>query len=346
MELNRRETQRGIIFRTQKFVDDEMATSNMVMLRERMKILNQAFERFQVEHNVVIETLVQPEDMEAQNEMYESVQQKYLQLKTAIESRQDELVELVEQDIERDRERQNEEHDQEIRNNQFNGEDNERDSEANEQANANNDRSERMARNEASNRESASGGTDYQANGNLNINARMNNDELLLDRFKPPKFYGIYAKWSEWKSAYDSMVHNTTINDTKKFYLLKQCLAGQAERILNGWQMIGANYAAAYKTVCDIYENKYRIIMAHLDELQAMPKMGQESYENLRLTIDTTNSVLRQLRVCGSPVEHWDQFLVHHLITRMAPRVLANWETSHDLNEMPKLDVVLKFMEK
>lgn len=62
--------------------------------------------------------------------------------------------------------------------------------------------------------------------------------------------------------------------------------------------------------------------------------------------IDTTNSEIRQLRVNGSPVEHWDQLIIYTLITRMPSKTLAVWEEINDFSDMPTLDDVLNFLGK
>lgn len=62
--------------------------------------------------------------------------------------------------------------------------------------------------------------------------------------------------------------------------------------------------------------------------------------------IDNINRATRQLRVVGSPVDTWEHILVYGVITRMPPRTLSIWETTQDLNEMPKLSDVLEFLEK
>lgn len=121
---------------------------------------------------------------------------------------------------------------------------------------------------------------------------------------------------------------------------------GCAAQIVCGWQAIGENYAEAYNSLLAVFDNEYRITMAHLEELQNMPRAEFESHDNLRAMVDGTNRVLRQLRVAGSPVQHWDQIVVHALISRMPPRTLNAWETSQDLMNMPPLDDVLKFLER
>lgn len=333
MELNRREAQISIIERMLTFTkSEEFVNTEARLIKRKLELLNEAFDKFQEEHLKIVEANVEQENMSVQSELHENIQEMYLEAFNKLESRREEI--------------QADQNANSVRANHINQQGAEnpvRNSEQNELPLQNGDAI------------GSANGQDENVHTQFNTNqerqnhshqARIEIDEFLLDRFKPPKFHGIYSKWSEWRSSFDSMVHNTSLPDTKKMYLLKQCLSGQAERILGGWQVTGENYAAAYKSLCDIYENRYRIIMAHLDELKNIPRMAMESYEGLRAMIDTTNSVLRQLRVCGSPVEQWDHMLVHHLITRMPPKISASWETSHNLSEMPKVEMVLKFLEK
>lgn len=184
------------------------------------------------------------------------------------------------------------------------------------------------------------------ANNQGNNRPNIGND-VRLERITPDIFHGEYSKWKEWKSMYEGLVHNNQhITDTQKFHYLLRAVQGSAAQIVCGWQAIGENYAEAYNSLLAVYDNEYRIIMAHLEELQNMPKLELESHDSLRSMVDGTNRVIRQLRVAGSPVEHWDQIIVHALISRMPPRTLNAWETSQDLMVMPPLDDVLKFLER
>lgn len=171
--------------------------------------------------------------------------------------------------------------------------------------------------------------------------------DIRLESIRPTKFNGDYSCWNEWRAMYDSLIHNQTrLSSTEKFHYLKRSLSDSAEQVLSGWQAVGDNYQAAYDSLVQVYENNYRITMAHLDTLTSMPKQSVETHEALRNMIDTMNRVTRQLTVTGSPVEQWGHFLVYTLIAKMPPRTLTQWETSQDLNEMPSLQDVLRFLER
>lgn len=320
-ELNRRESQRAVIVRMQRFVQGgTFQQTTRAVLQEQVRILKNAFDNYQVEHLAVVENVADPNDMEVQHEARDAVQQIYLQTVTALTGRIDTIVAEEQEAVEAEMENQNE------RNNGAENGNEERENDENQ-----NEIQQRNADNGNGNR------------GNFR-RPRIERDEYLLDHFKPPQFKGDYSKWCEWRSAFDSMVHRSTLNHTKKMYLLKQCLGSSAEKVLSGWQIVGENYESAYETLCSVYQNPYRIKMSHLDNLFELPRLNYESYNGLRHLIDTTNSVIRQLRATGSRVEAWEEVIVHALITRMPPRTLTAWEEKYDLVEMPTQEEVMKFL--
>lgn len=99
---------------------------------------------------------------------------------------------------------------------------------------------------------------------NRRVPLRRHND-FQLERIKVPIFSGEQSDWSEWKAIYESLVHhNEDIDKTEKFQHLKRVVSGSAEGILKGWYAVGDHYDDAYEAVVSVYENKYRLIMAHL----------------------------------------------------------------------------------
>lgn len=235
-ELNRREAQKNFITRMHTFTQsEEFNNADLRLLREQTHLLKAAFEKYIEEHLSVVENVTRPQDLEVQHEARTAVQEIYLLALTALDKRMDDIIEQRMEAVEG-------------------------------QIDANAE-----AENEAE-RQNGDDGNQPQ-NGRYVRQPRMSRDEYLLDHFKPPKFNGTYSKWCEWRSAYVSMIHPSTLSDTRKMYMLKQCLRGSAERILSGWQILSDNYLSAYETLCSVYQNTYRIIMSHLDDFFKMPKL-------------------------------------------------------------------------
>lgn len=286
MELNRRNTQRAIIERTRNYVRTEAFQEiTLIAVKERLKLVQGAYERLMEEHMRLIEGDVMPEDLNEQDEYIAEVEDIYLDV---LERMQTKIAQM---------ERPNPPAIVPV-----------------------------IQRNEPQ-------------GGHMN--------ELRLEPMKLEMFSGNYRKWSEWRAMYDSLIHeNERITQTQKFHYLKRSLTGSAERVLSGWQITGENYDQAYNTLINVFENNYRIIIAHLEELMQLEQSKYETIESMRKLIDTTNRVLRQLSVTNCPVDQWNHIMVYIVIARMAPKTLEVWETSQDLREMPLLENVLNFIER
>lgn len=127
---------------------------------------------------------------------------------------------------------------------------------------------------------------------------------------------------------------------------MKTALKDSAADTISGWNVTGENYQATFESLVTLYDRPYRITLALLDELFELEKLKSENYENLRILINTVNRSTRQLTVVGCPVQHWDNILVHFLLTRMPKSTLTFWETSRDLRAMPTLVEVISFLER
>lgn len=203
-------------------------------------------------------------------------------------------------------------------------------------------------------RNAAAANAANQANNN-NQNGNVNNNiqhamaaapEKPLERLKLSCFDGDYAKWTEWFSLFNSLVHTKNYDDAEKFHYMKTALSDSAAETISGWNVTGDNYQAAYDSLVALYNNPYRITMALLDQLFELEQLQIVNYDNLRMLINTVNRSTRQLAVAGCPVQHWDHFLVHFLLNRMPQSTLTNWETSRDLQAMPTLAEVVTFLER
>lgn len=66
-----------------------------------------------------------------------------------------------------------------------------------------------------------------------------------------------------------------------------------AERVSSGWQITGENHIHEYNTLINVFDNEYRIVMAHLEELMQVNSCEVETIVSVRSLIDTTNRVIR-----------------------------------------------------
>lgn len=335
--LNRRASHRTTILRIKQYVEaEDAATKDASELREWLNTITKSFDKFEMEHLNVLDNV--GEEDEDGLKTQEVALQEMCDVCFATKAKLNKFIEVaLDKEIEKDLSLHSTGRFAHLRPNS-NGLPNEQID-----PNRNENVAERNVANTSSSAESA-------------VNEQLNNSNAMTaitravrsnTKLEVMKFSGEQSSWAEWKSTFETYVHNDPIiSDTEKFYYLKRSLQGVAANILKGWLTTGENYQAAYRSVVEVFENKYRMVMAHLNELFKLPHFTHENFGGLRMMIDTTKSVIRQLEIAGSPVKHWDQVIVFVLISRMSPRTLEFWENSKDLTEMPKLNELFEFLER
>lgn len=306
-DKNRCEAQRSAIRRFDEYVAGEsFMGASLTELIERARLLEKAYARYTDEHLKVVQTLTGEEELDVQLKIAGATADMFEKTLIRIKERVSELKTF-----------EREAHEREAR------------------------------ELEAHAREGRALSIQEQGEAPRDAPRAMTSSDVRLERIKPMIFSGDYSQWHEWRSLYESLVHdNDALSAIQKFHYLKQSIDGAAANVISGWHTTSENYGVAYEALVGVFDNKYRIIMAYLDELVSIPNQTSESHTGLRQLIDTINRVVRQLKVIGCPVEHWDNFIVHILLTRMAVSSLEEWENSHDSSEMPTMAQVVKFLER
>lgn len=363
MELNRRATHNSTIIRQNNFTKtNEFKEATKIALTERLKILKETYQKFMHEHEIIVESVTDAADLPTQNDFLAEVEERYILTSTMLQTRINELAEKEEEDYVR-AERQRTENDERAENaNQSRAENLNQNQNQQQPANGENDNVQNLqnepnpilqnqnVQNPNVQNQNAQG-QQYVQNERVTEQRQMvprqPSSDFHLERLKVGVFDGDAGKWCEWRAIYDSLVHNnTSLDETQKFQYLKKALTGQALQVLGGWHPIGQHYRAAYDCLVQANHNLYRIKMAYLDQLLRMPQYAMESYENLRAMIDTMNRAVCQLRDINSPVDAWDDFLSYILISRMPSRTKYEWEAHDEITEMPRLDQVLKYLNR
>lgn len=164
-------------------------------------------------------------------------------------------------------------------------------------------------------------------------------------------FDGNFAEWLSFRDKFLAAVHtNERIKPVFKLQYLTKALVGKAKGVVGTRDVTEAGYEEAWKRLCEVYNDSYLIIHAHLSTLFELPKMERASYDGLRKIIDTTHEAIRQLKTLTVPVEHWDQILVFMLVERLDEVTFDAWMNRESANEardvLPTLSALFEFLEK
>ncbi|XP_036344183.1 uncharacterized protein LOC118753418, partial [Rhagoletis pomonella] len=167
-----------------------------------------------------------------------------------------------------------------------------------------------------------------------------------LPQIQIVKFDGAYFRWLEFRDTFVSLIHNNNrIAPIHKFHYLLAYLAGDASNVVANLEVSDANYSAAWKLLCERYDNKRQLITHHLNSLLNLQQLTRESDKSLRFMVDHITKNLRALSSLGQPTDQWDVLVVHILSLKLDSRTHIKWEEWRGtLSDMPDLKQFQRFL--
>ncbi|XP_037910046.1 uncharacterized protein LOC119650907 [Hermetia illucens] len=104
-------------------------------------------------------------------------------------------------------------------------------------------------------------------------------------------------------------------------------------------------FNSAWTALQNRYENKRLLISAQLNRLFTLPRMASRTSKELNTVINRVTEVLNSLKALGSPVQHWDQLLIHFITHRLDLQTREDWElTLGSSTEYPALERLTNFL--
>lgn len=153
------------------------------------------------------------------------------------------------------------------------------------------------------------------------------NSRRGLPRIEIPKFSGNYNTWRSFHDLFLSIVgNNETLDNVEKMHYLKTSLTGDAAKIVINIPVSTNSFSIAWQTLVSRYDNTRILISSQLDRLYNLKPMQSKSARDLNALITTVSEMLGALKALGSPVDTWDQMLVHHLCRLLDNDIREAWE--------------------
>lgn len=175
---------------------------------------------------------------------------------------------------------------------------------------------------------------------------RMETNDIRLEKINLPKFSGEFNKWMGFRDMFEAMVNSQEhLTVAAKYTRLMRSLEGDAAQVVAGFLPTDENYEAAWKTLKDRYDNDRLIVSSHLNIFLGMESLQKETNTGLRRMVDITNETTRSLGAMKCPVEHWDDILVHILVSKLPRATIISWEMEQKGTALPKLEDLLLFLE-
>lgn len=111
----------------------------------------------------------------------------------------------------------------------------------------------------------------------LMANSTFTNYRHTLARITLPQFTGNYHSWRSFYNIFSSMViHNQELSEVERMHYLKNCLSGEATRLIESLPVSGDTFSIAWNTLINGYENKRILISTHLDKILNLKRSHHE----------------------------------------------------------------------
>lgn len=170
---------------------------------------------------------------------------------------------------------------------------------------------------------------------------------IKLPELKLPEFRGNPEEWIEFRDLFKSVVHsNTQLSGVQKLHYLRSSLKGEAARLISSFAITSDNYAIAWKTITDRYENVNFLVKQHMSAILKIPAIRKESATSLAELADEFNRHVSILDKLEAPENHWNSFLVECLSSLLDDKSLLEWETQCREEDAPQYDELLGFIHK
>lgn len=172
-------------------------------------------------------------------------------------------------------------------------------------------------------------------------------NEFRLPTITIPTFNGEYSAWPSFKNSFEHLVaNNPALSDIQRLHYLKNNLTNDAKRLIQNYDIVEANYQAAWEKLKLRYDNKKLLVSCHLKALIHQSSQTKESSAHIRLLIDNFTDSLTGLRNLEIDTDSWDPIIIHLLIEKLSNETHALWESSQlSRNELPTLSEFLQFLE-
>lgn len=177
-------------------------------------------------------------------------------------------------------------------------------------------------------------------------NASAPQQYVPLPKIDLPTFGGNLLEWRSFRDIFVSLVHdNNLIGDAQRFHFLLASLKGDALNIMYIVANGANNYALAWKSISDRYDNKRLLASAHLDKIFAFNPIERESLPSLLSFVNTFKENVSLIKSLG--VDDLSSFLLFHMGSRVLDAPTKQlFESSISPSTIPTFDELLNFVQQ
>lgn len=169
---------------------------------------------------------------------------------------------------------------------------------------------------------------------------------VKLAALNVPTFNGNYHEWASYYDIFSVLVdRNPDISDIEKIFHLRASLSGEALASIQCLETTANNYAIAWKSLVQRYNNKRVLVQAHVKSIYDLEAMSGESASKLRQFTDTLSGHMQALEALGERPGDWGPLLIHLIATKIDKTTLREWESKSSHDKVPTVSEIIQFLE-
>ncbi|XP_053597481.1 uncharacterized protein LOC128668442 [Microplitis demolitor] len=160
-----------------------------------------------------------------------------------------------------------------------------------------------------------------------------------------PKFNGSVDTWLDFRNLFTSLVHHDpSIPPVRKLFYLKDCLYGDAARVVASIDLSDSNYQIAWNLLKERYDDRKFIRDSYVDMLLDLPSISKEF--SVQDFVDCVQKDIRVLQSLGEPVDSWNSILIATLRRKFSGSLRERWEDYSNDIPNPTLQQMLAFLNR
>ncbi|XP_039309667.1 uncharacterized protein LOC105206883 [Solenopsis invicta] len=142
-------------------------------------------------------------------------------------------------------------------------------------------------------------------------------------------FSGDQLAWEDFRDLFSSLVHNVPdIPAVQKLQHLRSCLSGEAAAVVAKAPVTDAAYEGAWSDLVARYDNRRILLFSYMRNLLSCPGLSKASPAELKRLLGVVTQSIRAFASLERPVDKWDDWFVHLLVTKTDSQTRLQWETS------------------
>lgn len=159
-------------------------------------------------------------------------------------------------------------------------------------------------------------------------------------------FDGSPQAWINFRDIFKAEVaERADLADVIKLRYLQDACIQQAAQVLGPWARTDVNFQPAWKTLTDHYDDEHTMQQALVKKIFELEHLKVETYDNLSNIVNVVQGCLRQLKVMGIEIQHWDPMIMYILSKVLPPSTMDIWEQTRETDGIPNLEQFITFVQ-